>query len=588
MLTAASDRPGEVVVVMPGATRPPVGPHWSVWADRRWPPWSITGGGGVRADVRPISDIVWRAWPCFPPSSPRPIPRSAGPCAASRDGAALDVTEAAVLLAARGDDAGRAARRRRPRPRRRAGRRPAARASSRTRARSSSRSPGCAATGATTARSPPCRGRLPARRSSSRDEVLAIARAGRRAGLQGGAVHPRRPARGPLARGAGVAGRARLRLHTGLRARDGDRGAGGDRAAAAPQPGRACRWAELQRLKPVAPRMGMMLETTSTRLWTEPGGPHYGSPDKEPAVRLRVLEDAGRVGVPFTTGILIGIGENLRRAGRVAASRCARPPGAYGHVQEVIVQNFRAKPDTAMRARPRRRRWTTSPRRSPSPGWCSARGCGMQAPPNLVRPRPSSALLLRAGDRRLGRGLAADPRPRQPGAAVAADRRAGRALGARPGSRCGSGSPRTRSTCSAGGAWLDPRLPPHVAALADPATGLAARGAAAGRAALAGAGRRVRRRSAAPTCTRAIDTEGRTDDRRADFDDGLRRLGRPARRGGRTRAAATPAVQRVRCLTRSGICDDAGTARADVRAGLALAARPGGAARPARRAWPWR
>src|SRR3954447_7463433 len=57
-------------------------------------------------------------------------------------------------------------------------------------------------------------------------------------------------------------------------------------------------WAELQRLKPVAPSMGMMLETTATRLWSEPGGPHYGSPDKEPAVRLRVLDDAGRVGVP--------------------------------------------------------------------------------------------------------------------------------------------------------------------------------------------------------------------------------------------------------------------------------------------------
>src|SRR5580765_3282679 len=70
-------------------------------------------------------------------------------------------------------------------------------------------------------------------------------------------------------------------------------------------------WTDFQRLKPVAPSMGMMLETTATRLWSEPGGPHYGSPDKEPAVRLRVLEDAGRSGVPLTTGILSGIGENL-------------------------------------------------------------------------------------------------------------------------------------------------------------------------------------------------------------------------------------------------------------------------------------
>src|SRR5918992_713022 len=110
-------------------------------------------------------------------------------------------------------------------------------------------------------------------------------------------------------------------------------------------------WDELQRLKPVAVSMGMMLETTATRLWSEPGGPHHGSPDKEPAVRLRVLADAGRVGVPFTTGILIGIGETLteRAESLFAIRRVARE---YGHIQEVIVQNFRAKPDTAMRAMP--------------------------------------------------------------------------------------------------------------------------------------------------------------------------------------------------------------------------------------------
>ncbi|MBA2323020.1 MAG: 7,8-didemethyl-8-hydroxy-5-deazariboflavin synthase CofG, partial [Pseudonocardiales bacterium] len=110
-------------------------------------------------------------------------------------------------------------------------------------------------------------------------------------------------------------------------------------------------WAELTRLKPVAPSMGMMLETTATRLWSEPGGPHYGSPDKEPAVRLRCLTDAGRVGVPFTTGILIGIGETrVERAESLFAIRSAAR--AHGHVQEVIVQNFRAKPDTAMAGTP--------------------------------------------------------------------------------------------------------------------------------------------------------------------------------------------------------------------------------------------
>src|SRR5213080_4008239 len=110
-------------------------------------------------------------------------------------------------------------------------------------------------------------------------------------------------------------------------------------------------WQDFQRLKPVAPSMGMMLETTAARLFTEPGGPHYGSPDKDPAVRLRVLEDAGRSAVPFTTGILIGIGETMaERADSIFAIR--KVAQEYGGIQEVIVQNFRAKPDTKMRARP--------------------------------------------------------------------------------------------------------------------------------------------------------------------------------------------------------------------------------------------
>ncbi|MCZ3386866.1 MAG: bifunctional FO biosynthesis protein CofGH, partial [Actinomycetia bacterium] len=106
-------------------------------------------------------------------------------------------------------------------------------------------------------------------------------------------------------------------------------------------------WDELLRLKPVAPSMGLMLETTSNRLWSEPGSPHHGSPDKEPAVRLAVLENAGRLSVPFTTGVLVGIGETLvERAETVLAIRSAHR--RHGHVQEVIVQNFRAKAGTAM------------------------------------------------------------------------------------------------------------------------------------------------------------------------------------------------------------------------------------------------
>jgi len=105
---------------------------------------------------------------------------------------------------------------------------------------------------------------------------------------------------------------------------------------------------ELRALRPVAPSMGMMLETTSERLWSEPGQVHFGSPDKEPSLRLRVLRDAGTARVPFTSGILVGIGETMRdRAESIVALRDIRAEG--GHLQETIVQNFRAKPRTPMR-----------------------------------------------------------------------------------------------------------------------------------------------------------------------------------------------------------------------------------------------
>ncbi|MDQ2805090.1 MAG: 5-amino-6-(D-ribitylamino)uracil--L-tyrosine 4-hydroxyphenyl transferase CofH, partial [Pseudomonadota bacterium] len=89
---------------------------------------------------------------------------------------------------------------------------------------------------------------------------------------------------------------------------------------------------------------GVMLESTSLRL-SEPGGVHFGSPDKLPERRLEVIRLAGELGVPFTTGILIGIGETRRE--RLDALFAIRDlHRAYGHIQEVIVQNFRAKPDT--------------------------------------------------------------------------------------------------------------------------------------------------------------------------------------------------------------------------------------------------
>ena len=102
----------------------------------------------------------------------------------------------------------------------------------------------------------------------------------------------------------------------------------------------------LRRLKKVSVSQGIMLETTATRL-SERGGPHFGSPDKTPAVRLATLEAAGRAGVPFTTGLLIGIGET--RAERIEALLAIRDVHErYGHIQEVIIQNFRAKPGTRM------------------------------------------------------------------------------------------------------------------------------------------------------------------------------------------------------------------------------------------------
>src|SRR5205814_10082963 len=152
-------------------------------------------------------------------------------------------------------------------------------------------------------------------------------------------------------------------------------------------------WADLQRLKPVAASMGMMLGTTATRLWETPGEAHYGSPDKEPAVRLRVLEDAGRVGVPFTTGILIGIGETLEeRADSLFAIR--RISREYGHIQEVIVQNFRAKPDTAMRAMPDAELHDLAATVAVARLVLGTKA-RIQAPPNLID--DGYALLLRAG-----------------------------------------------------------------------------------------------------------------------------------------------------------------------------------------------
>jgi FO synthase len=96
--------------------------------------------------------------------------------------------------------------------------------------------------------------------------------------------------------------------------------------------------------------MGLMLESVSPRL-RQSGGVHQWAPDKDPAVRLRMIDDAGELRIPFTTGILIGIGDTpAERAQSLIAIRASHE--RYGHIQEVIVQNFRAKPGIPMEDAP--------------------------------------------------------------------------------------------------------------------------------------------------------------------------------------------------------------------------------------------
>ena len=107
---------------------------------------------------------------------------------------------------------------------------------------------------------------------------------------------------------------------------------------------------EMQSLKPVNASMGLMLENVSPRL-RQKGQAHYYAPDKDPSRRLEMIREAGELAIPFTTGILLGIGET--RAERVASLAAIRElHRTYGHIQEVIIQNFRAKPSTPMAGRP--------------------------------------------------------------------------------------------------------------------------------------------------------------------------------------------------------------------------------------------
>ncbi|MEU9386839.1 bifunctional FO biosynthesis protein CofGH [Streptomyces sp. NPDC048279] len=229
-------------------------------------------------------------------------------------------------------------------------------------------------------------------------------------------------------------------------------------------------WTELQRLKPVAGSMGLMLESTARSLWSEPGGCHYGSPDKDPAVRLRTIEDASRSSIPFTTGILIGIGESAedRVESILEIRRIARQ---YGAVQEVIVQNFRAKPDTAMRAVPDAdleeylaaiavARILLGPKTR------------IQAPPNLSDP-DELRLLLAAGVDDWGGVSPLTPdhvNPERPWPHL--ERLAELTAGA--GFELRERLAAQPEYIRAGSPWADARVQPHLRALADPDTGLAA------------------------------------------------------------------------------------------------------------------
>ena len=226
-------------------------------------------------------------------------------------------------------------------------------------------------------------------------------------------------------------------------------------------------WADLQRLKPVAPSMGMMLETSSRRLYETPGAVHYGSPDKDPALRLRVLDDAGRSAIPFTTGVLVGIGETREELAE-SLFELRGTARRYGHVQEVIVQNFLAKPDTAARGR------AHAGREEHLAAIAVARlvlgpGARVQAPPNLVEAGDVAALLA-AGIDDLGGVSPLTPdhvNPERPWPHLddlaAQTTAAGFTLTERL-----TAHPRYLAE-----PWLDPRLRPHVQALADPVTGLA-------------------------------------------------------------------------------------------------------------------
>lgn len=224
--------------------------------------------------------------------------------------------------------------------------------------------------------------------------------------------------------------------------------------------------ADLARLRKVSASQGTMIETTSMRLSAR-GGPHFGSPDKLPEARLATLEAAGRANVPFTTGLLIGIGET--RAERIEALLAIRDSHArHGHVQEVIIQNFRAKAGTKMAGAPEPsledHLWTVAVARL-----VLGPAMSIQAPPNL-QPEGLKAL-IEAGINDWGGVSPVTPdhvNPEAPWPALSAlgvaTARAGKVLAPRLAAYPGYIEDRAR--------WLDPEVAPLVLRRGD-AAGLA-------------------------------------------------------------------------------------------------------------------
>jgi hypothetical protein len=217
---------------------------------------------------------------------------------------------------------------------------------------------------------------------------------------------------------------------------------------------------ELAALRPVSASQGMMIESLAEDL-----DAHRSAPDKEPARRLATLDAAGELHIPFTTGILVGIGDD--RPGQLAALQAiAASHARFGHVQEVIVQNFLPKPGTAMaKAAPCPPRTCCGPSRWP------ASSCRPRCTCRRRRTSPTTWPAARCRHRRLGRGLAGHGRPREPRAGLAGARHvARRHRGRRP--RAGGPPDHLPAFAHDAETWLDPALRFPVLDVSD-AEGLA-------------------------------------------------------------------------------------------------------------------